>query len=80
MITIDCNDVDQDILLFCAFRYALGRRTYVVSTIIEIILENWDNIPVNRQEMFKSEIREAISKNNAGSKYDVEEWGKILKR
>lgn len=77
-IVIDFFDVNQDILLFCAFRYALGRRTYVVGTIVEILKNNWDHMPKSRREMFKKEIREAIDSDMCGSKYDIEEWEVIL--
>jgi hypothetical protein len=78
-IKIDFNDVNQDILLFSAFRYALGRRTYVVGAICEIIRANWDHMPESRKAMFKKEIREAISTDCAGSKtIDVPEWERIL--
>lgn len=77
-IQLDFKDVNQDILLFCAFRYALGRQTYVVGSICQIMKFNWDRIHETRRAMFKKEIREAIDKGRAGSKYDVEEWEKIL--
>jgi hypothetical protein len=78
-IKLNFNDVNQDILLFCAFRYALGRQTYVVGSICEIMRANWNNMPKSRREMFKKEIREAIKENRAGhEKIDVPEWQSIL--
>ena len=76
-IKLDFNDIDQDILLFCAFRYALGRRTYVPSVIERIIIDNWDNMPPVTREKFKREIREAINGNRAGDIYDVEGWSRL---
>lgn len=78
-IYIDFNDCNQDILLFCAFRYALGRQTYVVGTIADIIKANWDHMPQSRRDMFRKEIEEAIEKGYAGSvNIDVPEWLSIL--
>ena len=78
-IKLDFKDVNQDILLFCAFRYALGRQTYVVSVITEIIKFNWDHMHPNRKELSKKEIREAVDKGRAGSELiDVPEWKSIL--
>lgn len=77
-IQLNFNDVNQDILLFCAFRYALGRMTYVVGSIIDIFIANWDNMPKSRREMYKREIREAIRTNNCGEKYDIKNWERIL--
>lgn len=78
-IKIDFNDVNQDILLFCAFRYALGRQTYVVGAICDILKANWGHMPQSRRDMFKKEIEEAIEKGWAGSELiDVPEWKSIL--
>jgi len=78
-IYIDFEDCNQDILLFCAFRYALGRQTYVVGTIADIIKANWAHMPQSRRNMFRKEIEEAIEKGYAGSvNIDVPEWMSIL--
>jgi len=78
-IKIDFDDVNQDILLFCAFRYALGRQTYVVGAICDILKANWGHMPQSRRDMFKKEIEEAVSKGWAGSELiDVPEWKSIL--
>jgi len=78
-IKLDFNDVNQDILLFCAFRYALGRQTYVVGAICDILKANWGHMSEGRRKMFKDEIREAVSKGWAGSEIiDVPEWKSIL--
>ncbi len=78
-IYINFEDCNQDILLFCAFRYALGRQTYVVSAIADIIRANWDHMPQSRRNLFRKEIEEAIEKGYAGSvNIDVPEWLSIL--
>ena len=78
-IYIDFKDCNQDILLFCAFRYALGRQTYVVSTVADIIKANWDHMPQSRRNMFRKEIEEAIEKGYAGSvNIDVPEWLSVI--
>jgi hypothetical protein len=78
-IYIDFEDCNQDILLFCAFRYALGRQTYVVRTIADIIKANWDHMPQSRRNMFRKEIEEAIEKGYAGSvNIDVPEWLSVI--
>ena len=78
MIKLDVNDTDQDILLFCAFRYALGRRTYVPSVIERIIIDNWKDMPSVTREKFKREIREALDSHRAGDIYDEAGWARIL--
>lgn len=80
VLQLNFSDVNQDILMVCAFRYALGRRTYVVSTIASIMRSNWANIPTDRRKFFKKEISEAIKQGCAGhEKIDVPEWESILR-
>lgn len=72
---------EQDILICCAFRYALGRRTYVVSAIVDYILKNWENFSPYRQEMFQKEIIDyEKAYGNLGQSVDKEQWYKILKK
>ena len=75
---IDFNDVNQDIVFFAAFRYCLGRQTYVVGSMVEEMIRNWPQMPISRRQMFKKEIREAITKGWAGHDMDDVEWNKIL--
>lgn len=71
---------DMETLLIGAFRYALGRRTYVVFETVEILLNNWDSISEHDKQLFVREIKHAIEHNLAGDKCDVREWQKILAR
>lgn len=34
--------MDIDILVFCSFRYALGRRTYIVKDVVNAIKQAYD--------------------------------------
>jgi len=73
MITVD------DEILFYAFRYALGRQTYAVSSVVECIAKNWSALGENTKEKILREIKEAISEDLAGdSKIDVPIWNKVL--
>jgi|WetSurMetagenome_2_1015567.scaffolds.fasta_scaffold228373_3 hypothetical protein len=78
MIKLDFSNINHDILLFCAFRYALGRRSYVPSVVEQIIIDNWENMPLDTRKKYKQEIREAIEKSCAGDKYDILGWKRIL--
>jgi hypothetical protein len=77
---IDFSDVNQDIVFVSAFRYCLGRQTYVVGSMVEEMIKNWTNTPIERRKFFKKEIQEAVDKGCAGSEsIDVPEWKKILR-
>ena len=65
-------------LIFCSFRYALGRRTYIVSTVAEIILKHKDVITNNTKHLMIKEILEAVEKNQAGMDCDVHMWKTVV--
>lgn len=70
--------VTQD-TLFWAFRYALGRRTGVPSTVVTELINLWGELSELHQLQIHREITEAIEGNHAGDNCDIEEWNKILK-
>lgn len=70
------GDVEK-IILICAFRYALGRQTYVVSYITEEIIRKWESIERGTRELIQSEIRQHES-TFGFSEIDRKEWHKIL--
>lgn len=71
---VTCNS------LLSAFRYALGRKTYIVSIVVEDILRNWNNLNDNTRELITDEIREARLENRLGMRMDAEQWEKILRK
>ena len=71
---------DRDVIvLLCAFRYALGRSTYIVIDIVCEIEDNWNNIPIHTKNLIQSEIKSAIDENRSGMECDRMAWQRILK-
>ena len=56
---------DQREVLIYAFRYALGRMSMSVYTMVEVILDIWDELHQFDKDLIVSEIKEA------------EKWGEI---
>ena len=77
-IQLNFDDVNQSILLMCAFRYALGGRSYATSSIIEVIKANIPNMGDITKAKYATEIENAIKNNLAGGKYEIEEWQSVL--
>lgn len=71
-------ELDERIALVCAFRYALGRRTYVTDSVANVIIKVWDELPRETQLLIRKEIINAINNNDAGMDIDVKCWEKIL--
>jgi len=65
-------------LRLMAFRYALGRRTYIVSEMVEELIAEWDSMKPWHMQI-QDDIRHAIEHDLAGDNIDVKEWEKILR-
>ena len=66
------NDINT--LIICSFRYALGRKTYVVQEIIDIIHRHYDDLNFSAKNLIVREIRKEIVCNNAGMTCDQRDW------
>lgn len=66
-------------ILFMAFRYALGRMTYVVNEVADTLVDKWEEISPRYQKLIHKEIKQAIADKNAGMEMDVEQWEIVLK-
>ena len=77
--TNDFEFKEPRIVLICAFRYALGRSTYMPSVIVDEIVLNWDKLTEHDKKQIKDDIKHAIKHDMAGMGCDVRTWEKILK-
>lgn len=71
--------ITEDILIY-AFRYALGRKTYAVSVMCELLKENWDKLADHTKDSIKKEIisHEELY-GDLGHDCDKDEWYSLLK-
>ena len=60
------DDQDLDLIFVAAFRYALGRRSYMVLTVADFIKTNISLIPQNIINLMIQEITEAEQNHNDG--------------
>ncbi len=70
--------LDKKITLMCAMRYALGRMTYVVSSVTNELIKNWDLFGKGDVEVMLREIREAIENGRAGMEMDIKRWNSVI--
>lgn len=68
----------DDIVILAATRYALGRASYVVSDVVNFLLNNWNEISERNKNIILRDVKEAINQNLAGMECDVVQWSKIL--
>ena len=67
-------------LTVCAFRYSLGRESYIVSDMIEHLDEHWYEICPAFQKLIKKEIHEALEDRKCGMQMDCDAWRDLLQR
>lgn len=75
-IELTLSRTDFEILLMSAFRYALGRSSYVPSVIIDIIENNKEQVRESTLKLFVDEIeeRKRIGLDSLGMSVDIESW------
>ena len=71
-------NVSENMIMW-AFRYALGRRTGAVDSVINHLMKHWDRLAEQTQNQIKQEIATAVEMKMAGAECDVESWQKVLR-
>jgi len=70
--------MNQDDLTICAFRYCLGRKTYVVGQMCNHLRDNWGKLCGSYQTLIMKEIHDAIQKERCGMEQDCDAWRCLL--
>lgn len=65
-------------MLVSAFRYALGRATYITSDTAGWLQKYWHVLPTHFRQQIHRDIQAAIEGNRAGHDCDIAEWQKVL--
>jgi len=71
-------ECDIDTLSVYAVRYALGRRTYAVSDVCDVVARNMDALNDNSVTVIRRDIAQAIEDGDAGDPCDAERWRELL--
>lgn len=75
------DETDWSLILICAFRYALGRRTYVVESVVREIHNSWGDLPENDKDLIVKEILEYKHRfGTIGDIFDEDAWMSIVDR
>lgn len=71
------NMKDKTFLLMCTVRYCLGRRSYAVGWVHNLLVRHWNEIPQNDRKTILEDIK--MHKKNFGfSTTDTKIWDEIL--
>jgi hypothetical protein len=75
-VKIDPHILSQ--ILLCAFRYSLGRMTYITGDCADWLTRYWHLIPAAWQEQIHGDILKAIEQGHAGHECDIRQWKRVL--
>lgn len=72
--------VDFRLLILSAFRYALGRMTYIVPVVANVIGESKDELDNQTIDLIIQEIEDAEKENSLGMECDIDVWIGLKKK
>lgn len=73
------NRMDFRLLILSAFRYALGRMTYIVPVVANVIRESKDKLDNQAIDLMIQEIEDAEKRDGLGMECDIDVWLKLKK-
>ena len=72
------DNLTNDLMIMAAFRYCLGRQTYIVSTCISWLRDIWEDLQEGCQNTILRDIAQALMEDSAGSRMDWEAWQEFM--
>jgi hypothetical protein len=77
------SPLDLGLLLICSLRYSLGRSSYVVGMMAEMIEQHWPKLTVSDRQVIIRDVREALEEahnrgNTLGMEMDDRTWRELL--
>ncbi len=69
----------HNLMVIAAFRYCLGRRTYIVSSCVDWLVKYWDDIDPNTRSIIVEETKKAIDNGDSGDFFDTGSWQQLLR-
>lgn len=66
------------LMTIAAFRYCLGKQSYIALECVEWLDELWKDLPVATKDQIIEEIESALERNTAGDMYDNKCWKSLL--
>lgn len=72
------KSLNGQIIIMSAHSYALGRRTYVVSSTVEWLKQNWKYVDDNSRFVILRDTAIALIQDRVGDDCDKQEWFNLL--
>lgn len=56
--------IDEGLMVMAAFRYCLGRRTYIVGACVDFLKANWQHLDHRTREVIERDLREEVLRDD----------------
>ena len=78
----------HDLMVTAAFRYCLGRRSYIVSVCVDWLIEQWPNFEENVKDAIQRDLEDELKRDDQarergstsrplGDDCDRQEWKRV---
>lgn len=67
------------LVLVSAIRYALGRRTYIVSDTVQVVSDQWQKLSRSDKTVIVTDVVRAFHAGSTGMPQDAEQWARLLR-
>ena len=73
----------DELMVIAAFRYCLGRRSYITGECVDCLIRIWHNLSDNTRLIIRQELDRAAEKHYAGvtellgDETDAKEWERL---
>lgn len=68
----------HNLMVLAAFRYCMGRTSYIVGSCVDWLIAYWKEIDANTKKIILEETVESLNKGHAGDRCDVEQWKRLV--
>jgi hypothetical protein len=69
----------HNLMVLAAFRYCLGRRSYIVSICVDWLIRYWQEIDHDTRKIIIKEIAAEAEKGDTGDTCDAEVWQELVR-
>lgn len=76
---MELSETELDTLVVCSVRYALGRRSYIVSDVCRIVSSCLPHISKNTISVVQRDIQDALISQRHGDDVDRQSWKGLLR-
>ena len=72
------DETQPDALVLANVRYAVGRSTHVVGTIVDLAIARWNSLSDRTRETILDEVAYALANGKAGMEMDERDWRRLV--